>query len=132
VGLSLSLPINNRTAAGNYLKAKYDEEMARLDTEVLRQNITVEVREALRALTLARESVKATGKTRVASEKRLNAEQERFRLGMAILNDVLRFQEEYATALSSEKRALVDYAKAAVNLRKATGALLENQVAARR
>lgn len=127
VGLSLTMPINNRTAAGNYLKAKYEEEMARLDTDILRQNITVEVREALRALTLARESVKATGKTRVASEKRLNAEQERFRLGMAILNDVLRFQEDYATALSSEKRALIDYAKAAVNLKKATGTLLENQ-----
>lgn len=127
VGLSLTVPIHNRTAAGNYLKAKYEEEMARLDTEVLRQNITVEVREALRALKLAGESVKATGKTRVASEKRLNAEQERFRLGMAILNDVLKFQEDYVTALSSEKRALIDYAKAAVNLKKATGMLLEGQ-----
>lgn len=36
-------------------------------------------------------------------------------------NDVLRFQEEYSEALSSEVRASTDYARALVNLRRASG-----------
>ena len=42
---------------------------------------------------------------------------------MATLNDVLKFQEEYAKALSSEKRAAVDYAKATVELERIKGTL---------
>jgi outer membrane protein TolC len=82
------------------------------------------VRTALRAVELARESVRASGRSRVASEKRLDAEEERFRLGMATLNDVLTFQQEYADAISSEKRAIADYASASVSLRRASGTLL--------
>jgi len=124
VGLELSIPLGNRAAAGNYLKAKRDEDAAALKVEQIRRAIVIEAREALRALRLARESIQATGRTRVASYNRLKAEEERFRLGMATLNDVLGFQEEYAVALSSEKRAQTEYAKAEINIRKVSGTLL--------
>ncbi len=127
-GVSLSIPLGNRSAAGRYLKAKREEEAARLNVERIKKTIVVEVREALRALRLAGESIKATGRTKVASEKRLQAEEERFRLGMATLNDVLRFQEEFAETLSSEVRASTDYARALVNLRKASGTLSPESV----
>jgi len=122
-GLSLNIPLGNKIAVGNYLRAKYDEEMAEVKIKALRQRIIFQVREALRALRLARDSVKAAEKTRIASEKRPKAEQERFRLGMATLNDVLRFQEDYAKALSAEERAIAEFAKAEVNLKKAIGTL---------
>jgi outer membrane protein len=125
LGLSLTIPINNRTARGNFLKSKYDEEKAALRIRGLRQSITLQAREAVRSLRLAKESVAATLKTRVASEKRLLAERARFGLGLATLNDVLTFQKEYAAALSSEKRALTDYWKAWAELGKATGTLLQ-------
>ncbi len=124
VGLALEIPLGNRALKGRYLRAKHDVELASLRVKALRQEVTVEVREALRALLLAKESIRASGRTKVASEKRLEAEEERFRLGMATLNDVLRFQQEYADALSSEKRAITDYAGASVMLRRATGTLL--------
>lgn len=125
LGLSLTIPLNNRTARGSFLKSKYDEEKAALRIKGLRQSITLQAREALRALRLAKESVAATRKTRVASEKRLLAEQERFVLGLATLNDVLTFQKDYAGALSSEKRALTDYSKASVELERTMGTLLQ-------
>lgn len=124
VGLVFQVPLGNRAASGRYVRAKQEEEASRLRVEALRQGITIEVREASRALKLASESVAATEKTRVASEKRLLAEEARFRLGMTTLNDVLRFQEDYTKALTSEKRALTDYSKAAVRLRKTSGTLL--------
>ncbi len=124
VGLALEIPLGNRARKGRYLRAKHDVELASLRVKALRQEVTVEVREALRALLLAKESIRASGRAKVASEKRLEAEEERFKLGMATLNDVLRFQQEYADALSSEKRAITDYAGASVMLRRATGTLL--------
>ncbi len=42
---------------------------------------------------------------------------------MATMNDVLKFQEEYAKALSSEKKAHVDYAKAVIELERVKGTL---------
>jgi outer membrane protein TolC len=125
VGLAFTVPIGNRAARGSYMKAKYEDEKAGADLEVMRQKIEVEVREAWRALRAAAETVASSGKVRIAAEKRLRAEEERFRVGMAILNDVLRFQEEYAKALSSEKRAAVDYAIAKVELEKVKGTLIE-------
>ena len=124
VGLALEIPLGNRARKGRYMRAEHDVELASLRVKALRQEVTVEVREALRALLLAKESIRASGRAKVASEKRLEAEEERFRLGMATLNDVLRFQQEYADALSSEKRAITDYAGASVMLRRATGTLL--------
>ncbi len=125
-GLSLSIPIGNRSAKGNMLKARYDEEKADINFKTLEQRITTEVREAWRSLWLASESITATMKTRIASEKRLEAEDSRFRVGMATMNDVLKFQEEYAKALSSEKKASVDYAKAIVELEKVKGTLVQS------
>lgn len=126
VGLTLNVPLRGRTASGGYLRAKNEEEMAALKIRTLKQTITVEVREADRAVTLARESINATQKTRVAAEKRLEAEEARFRVGMATVNDVLKYQKDYTDALVSEKRALADYEKAAAALRKATFSFNEN------
>jgi len=124
VGISLEIPIGNRAQKGQYLQSKHETELADLNIRQLKQEITVDVRKALRAVELARESVKASGRSKVASQKRLEAEEERFRLGMATLNDVLTYQQEYADAISSEKRAIADYASASVSLRRASGTLL--------
>jgi outer membrane protein TolC len=124
VGVSVSIPLGNRTAEGNYIKARRDEDIAEIDVERVKQAIMIEVREAHRALELSRESIEANRRKRIASEKRLRAEEERFRLGMATLNDVLEFQESYALALSSEQKALTDYARSETNIKKVTGILL--------
>ncbi|TAL26843.1 MAG: TolC family protein, partial [Nitrospirae bacterium] len=122
-GLSLRIPIGNNAAGGNYLKAKHEEEKSALALKIIEQQITAEVREAWRSVQLASETIKATKKTRTAAEKRFEAEEGRFRVGMATLNDVLKFQEEYAKALSSEKKAEVDYANSIVALERAKGTL---------
>lgn len=123
VGVALAVPLGNRTSKGNYLRARHEEEAAQLRVEQLKRSIALEAREALRAFDLARQSMKAARQTRVASENRLNAERERFSLGMATLNDVLSFQEDYAASVSSEERAHSDFAIALVRVRLAAGTL---------
>ena len=123
LGLSFSMPLGNRGAEGDYLKARYEEQRALSVFGALRQKIKVEVRNALRGLVLARESIDSTTRTRIAAEKRLQAEEERFRVGKATLNDVLEFQAEDAKALSGEKRGEADYAIALGEMEKAMGTL---------
>ncbi|MBI5640633.1 MAG: TolC family protein [Nitrospirae bacterium] len=123
VGIFLGIPIGNRSAKGNMLRAKYEEDRAGISREIIRQKVVTEVREAWRALQLAMESVEATAKTRTAAEKRLDAESVRFRTGMATLTDVLKFQEEYARAVSSERESHLQYAKAVTALEKSKGTL---------
>ena len=122
-GLSLRIPIGNSAAEGTYLKAMHEEEKSGITLKILEQKITAEVREAWRTVQLASETISATKKTRTAAEKRFEAEEGRFKVGMATLNDVLKFQEEYAKALSSGKKAEVDYAKAIVELERIKGTL---------
>ncbi len=122
-GLSLKIPLGNRSAKGNFIKAKYEEEKTAIAVKILEQKITAGVREVFRSVQLASETINAAKKTRIATEKRLEAEEGRFKVGMATINDVLKFQEEYAKALSSEKRAEVDYAKAIVEFDRVKGTL---------
>ena len=126
LGVMLSIPIGNNTAKGNYLKARYEEEQAGLNLRLIEQKIQLEVREVWRTVQLNMESITATNKTRIAAGKRLEAEEGRFKVGMATLNDVLKFQEEYTKALSSEKRAYINYAKSVVFLEKIKGTLWQN------
>jgi outer membrane protein TolC len=90
------------------------------------QRIRLEVREALRNVNVAMESIEATSVTRLAADKRLRAEEEKFRVGKATLRDVLEFQAELASALSDEKRSRADYAIAIAKLAKQTGTLLDH------
>jgi len=124
VGLELTVPIGNRSARGNYNRSHSETEASRLRVEQVKKAMALEIREALRALELARQSIEATGRTKAAMEKRLDAARERFRLGMATLNDVLTFEKEYAEASSNVVRAITDYEKAHTHLERAYGALL--------
>ena len=123
VGLNFSAPLGGGEASGRFDQAVYEEERALALIKLLRQQIKVDVREAWRNLNLAIESIGSTETTRIAARKKLQAEEEKFRVGKATLNDVLEFQPEFAKALSAEKRASVDYAIAAAYLKRVTGTL---------
>jgi len=123
VGLNFSSPLGGGEASGRYDQAVYEEERAVALIKMLRQQIKIEVREAWRNLNLTVESIDSTEKTRIAARKKLQAEEEKFRVGKATLNDVLEFQAEFAKALSAEKRARADYAIAAAYLKRVAGTL---------
>lgn len=124
-GLNYSKPLGGREAEGQYIRAMSEEGRARVLIEVMAQRVRLQVREAWRDVNLAKESVEATAVTKLAADKSLRAEEERFRVGKATLNDVLEFQTEFAGALSAEKRSRADYAIALARLAKQTGTLLD-------
>ncbi len=126
VGLILQLPLGNRTSRGTLARERAKMMSARQRSELLRQEATRSAREAVRNVNLAQKTIEATRKTSLASQKRLEAEQAKFKVGLATANDVLEFQDSYAQALISEKRALIDLAKARAELDRVQGVVSFN------
>jgi outer membrane protein len=124
IGLSFQMPLFQREARSNYLKAKFEEEQADESLKELSQRITVEVRQAWRSVYLALKKIDASKKTRFYSEKRLAAEERRYQEGFTTLYDLLKFQEEYVRSLFSEKKVGCDYFVAYAAYEKARGTLL--------
>jgi len=121
VGLILQIPLGNRTSRGALARERAELMSAMQRSELLRQEATRSAREAVRNVNLALKTIEATRKTSLASQKRLEAEQAKFEVGLATANDVLEFQDSYAQALISEKRALIDLAKARAELDRVQG-----------
>ena len=121
IGLIFQLPLGNRTSRGSLARARAELNNARYKAEVLRQEATRKAREAVRDVNLALKTIEATRKTSLASQKRLEAEQAKFDVGLATANDVLEFQDSYAQALISEKRAAIYLAKARAELDRVQG-----------
>lgn len=127
VGLSFSLPIQNRTAKANLAIARSQLQQANVNITASRQQVEAEVRDALVALEAARQRIEAARSGRAAAETQLYAEQERFAVGLSTNFLVLTRQNDLTVARVTETSSLTDYRKAATELARATGTLLERQ-----
>lgn len=126
VGISLEIPLGNRAAQNDYLRAKLEEEKARVSMKNMEEAIAVEIREALRELDTTLKMIDATKVTRTLAEKKLEAEEKKFNVGMSTSHDILIFQEELANALKNEKKSLIDHNNALIKLDKVTGVIVKN------
>ena len=124
VGLSASMPITNIAARAEARRAELDLEQSRLDQEVVRQNIAVEVRAFARAVDTAARAIAATRASRDAAERNLEAERRRYENGMTTNFQVLEVQQQLSDARVRELQALVEYNKAVSAFQRATGDIL--------
>jgi HAE1 family hydrophobic/amphiphilic exporter-1 len=127
VGLSLTFPILNRTARANLAVAKSQQRQARLSAAQIEQHIVAQVRDAAFALETARQRLEAARAGRAAAETQLYAEQERFGVGLSTNFFVLTRQNELTNARVAEISAQTDYRRAATELARATGTLLQQR-----
>jgi len=123
VGLVFSLPLGNNGAKGELAAARADLRKARLDLQLLKQENTRAARQAVRDIGLSLKSIHAGKKTTLALQRRLQAEQDKFDVGLSTALDVLEAQEAYALAVANEKRASIDHAIAQARLARALGSL---------
>jgi outer membrane protein TolC len=110
IGVTFSMPLENRVAKGSYQQAKADYNRSKTNAELLRQQIRRSVRTTVRDVHLATKALDATRKTSLATLKRLEAEQAKFAAGRSTTLDVLAAQEAYAQALSQQNQTSVNYA----------------------
>ncbi|TKJ33906.1 hypothetical protein CEE39_03220 [bacterium (candidate division B38) B3_B38] len=126
IGFNISLPIQNRAAESAHARSKVEltQEEARLKN--LELSIILEVRQAVRAVETNIKRVEATRKARELAEKQLEAEQKKFAVGTSTNFQVLRLQTDLATAMSNERRVIVDYNISLFALKRVMGTLLKD------
>jgi len=125
IGVSISFPLRNRVAEAQLGQAKAQARAVEYQEQQLWQRIAIEVRNALQNVEAARQSIEAARAARIAREKQLEGEQERFAAGMSTNFLVLQYQNLLSQARGAELQALVAYNKAIAELQRVMGTTLD-------
>ena len=122
-GLQFEYPLGNRAAQNILQRRRFELQQALVGQRVLRLVIVREIREAVRGIETAIKRVEVTRSATKLAETQLEAEQEKFRLGLSTSFRVLEFQRELTDARSAETLALSDYNVELARLDQRTGVL---------
>jgi outer membrane protein TolC len=123
LGLHFEYPLGNRAGRNEFLKRSLELRQAFVDQRRLILTIVREVRQAVRDIETASKRVEVTRAATRLAQTQLEAEQEKFRLGLSTSFNVLEFQRDLTDARSSETRALSDYNVDLARLDQRTGTL---------
>ncbi|MBI2567318.1 MAG: TolC family protein [Candidatus Schekmanbacteria bacterium] len=127
VGLSLAIPLGNRNARAALAQRRNAVQRLGAGQTALRQSITREVRSAVRGLIDGIASVNAAVTATALAQTNLEAEQAKLGAGLSTSYQVLKVQEDLATAQLAELRARIAYRKALTAYAVSTGTLLEDR-----
>jgi outer membrane protein TolC len=127
VGVKIEFPLENRLAKSQYSRAKIQKMQSITNIKNTENIIIKEVRDAVRKFNTTKEVIaSATASLRLTNEK-LKAEEKKYEVGMSTTHDVLEFQDDLAKAESTLAFAQTEHAKAAANLARTKGVLLEEK-----
>ncbi len=126
VGLTLNIPLRNRVAQANQVRAELEYRQAQMRLQQLENQIRIEVRNAQFSVQQNRASVDSARAAAEFAHQTLDAEQKKLALGASTTTAVLQNQSAYTGAQSNLVSAMAAYEKSKVELDRATGLLLEN------
>jgi outer membrane protein len=126
VGLTLTIPIRNRQAQADQVRAELEYRQAQVRLQQLANQVRIEVRNAQFALEQNRASVQAAQAAVDFARETLDAEQQKLKVGVSNSTAVLQDQSGLTTAESNLVSAKAAYEKAQVELDRSTGLLLDN------
>lgn len=121
--LRFSYPLGNRAADNEVQRQRLLLQQALLDQRKLQRTVVRQVFQTARDVETASKRVEVTRSATVLARTQLEAEQEKFRLGLSTSFNVLQFQTQLTTARTDETRALSDYNVALGKLDQVTGTL---------
>ncbi len=120
-GLTLDIPLNSVFSRANYAQARVNLEQSLLRLKDAEQQIYLEVKSAVRAVQTNYERVQAYKAARELAERTLEAEEEKFKVGISTPYFVLQYQTELTTAQTNELAAIIDYNLSLARLQRAMG-----------
>jgi len=126
IGLTLTIPIRNRQAQADQVRAELEYRQAQVRLQQLANQVRIEVRNAQFALQQNRASVQAAQAAVDFARETLNAEQQKLAAGVSNSTAVLQDQSGLTTAESNLVSAKAAYEKARVELDRSTGLLLDH------
>jgi outer membrane protein len=126
VGLSLTIPIRNRLAQSNQVRAELESRQAEVRLHQLENQIRVEVRNAQFDVKQNRASVQAAQSAVDLARQTLDADQQKLKVGLTTQVTILQDAATLTTGESNLVSAKAAYEKSRLELDRATGLLLEN------
>ncbi len=125
-GISINIPLRNRTAQANQIRSQLEYHQAQMRLQQVENIIRIEVRNAQFALQQNRASVAAAQAAVDLAQQSLDAEQKKYALGASTTTLVLQQSSALTQARSNLVAARATYEKSRVELDRATGLLLEH------
>jgi outer membrane protein TolC len=120
-GFVVGLPIGNRAAEADFVRADLTEKQSQRTLENARQQLVFNIRTAIRNLESALKRLDASRASRILQEKKLDAERKKLAVGLSTNYIVLDYQDDLALAQSQELLAMVDYEKNLAQLERFMG-----------
>jgi outer membrane protein TolC len=124
LALNMNIPIHNRAAQADMINDALTLRQQELQLQRLENQVRVDVQNALIGVQQARAQYQAAVKARILQEQTVDAEQKKYALGASTIYNVILTQRDLATAQQAEVTAEASYAKAKVELDRATGQTL--------
>jgi outer membrane protein TolC len=126
VGVTLTIPILNRTAQADQVRAQLELRQAQVRLQQLENQVRIEVRNAQFDVQQNRASVDAAQAAVNLARQTLDAEQKKLQAGVSNPTNVLQMQSSLTSTESTLVSAMAAYEKSRVELDRATGLLLEH------
>jgi outer membrane protein len=119
LSVTLSYPLMGNQAEAQYARARVQRQQAQTRLRALEVQIAAEVANAAFTVQANLRRVEAASAARELAQKRLEAEQSRFEVGLTTNFFVVQAQRDLRDAENTELRALADYRKSLVNYERA-------------
>lgn len=126
-GVTLSLPIRNRSASANYADQIVSKRSDALTARRTEQQVRLDVLNAISQTEAAKDSVRLAKIAKDFSQKYLDAEQKKYELGTSQIFFVLQAQTALVNADSALVQNEITYRRNMLNLLRKTGELLEER-----
>lgn len=127
IGLTLSIPLNSVFSRAAYAQARVNMEQSMLRLKNQEQQLFLEIKNAVRAVQTNYKRVQSYKVARELAEKKLEAEEEKLRVGLSTNYFVLQYQRDLANAQTQELKAIIDYNLSLARLDRAAGVSLKNK-----
>ena len=127
LNFTLTLPLSNFVSRAGLARARLAQDQARLQLEKERQTIEVEVAEAVKDLEVSATRIATSAHYRELMEKRVQAETQRYDLGLVGSEWLFTYQRNLAQAKADEIRAVIDYRIALAALDRAMGTTIRTK-----
>ncbi len=126
VGVSLSIPLRNRAAKADQYRTELEYRQSQVYLEEQKKRIRIEVRNARYAVEQGAARVDSARKARDLAAKTLDIMQKEQQLGAGSNQQTLSAEHDLAVAESALVAAETAYEKARIEVRRATGSVLED------
>lgn len=125
VGLQLTIPLRNRAAQADQVRAELEYRQAQMRLQQQENQIRIEVRQAQFSVQQNRASVEAARAAVQLGKQSLDAEQKKYALGASTTTLVLQAERDLTQVQSNLVTANSTYEKSRVELDRVTGATLD-------